>query len=407
MSQILKNLTYVQSISSALRMSIGGFNALYLLSMDISLSELAILQLVFSITVLISEIPSGYLSDLWNRKNMVLIGTILCSIFYIVMYIGDSFETFVVAEVVYALGLCFISGSFEGWISEEAKRCKVNYYELSHEWVSRGGLYSVIGGMFSIGIAYFLGSFKILYLLIGLGFIIPIYIIIKTTYTKNNTHEIKKINFISFFETLINTFKDKIFIKYSIMLSIFVGSMQIIYHFWQPLFFSSKSQDINNYYSSDGILLMLLHGGIFLSQYIFNNKLQYKENSRIISIQACGAAIILLTIVIGITMYADYNSIYVIIAMLLFAIMHGFLSLIPSRIQDFLSANRDSNDFGVAFSISESLARVTSILVLFIVSLTIEDHFVSYIFIIPCLGLLILGYFLNRFLLVNNKEIFV
>lgn len=399
MSQTLKNLTYIQSITSALRMSIGGFNALYLLSMDISLAELAILQLIFSLTVLISEIPSGYLSDLWSRKNMVLIGTVLCALFYIIMYIGNSFEIFVIAEIVYGLGLCFISGSFEGWVSAEAKRSQVNYYEVSHKWVSKGGLYSVIGGMFSIALAYYLGSFKLVYLLIGVGFILPIYLIIKTNYHSTDNNIIESIRLSSFFEKVKSIFKDKTFIKYSIMLSFFVGSMQIIYHFWQPLFFGTNSQIISNYRSYDGLLLMLLHGGVFLFQYIFNKKFQYHNDSRLISIQASVVAIVLLMAIIFITLNANFNSIYFIIAMILFAVMHGFLSLIPPRIQDFLSENRPSIDFSVTFSISESLARITSIITLFFVSLFIEDDLISYIFIIPCLGFLILGFFSNRFLL--------
>lgn len=402
----LKKLTYAQSISTALRMSIGGFNALYLLSLGITLSQLAVLQIVFSATVLISETPSGVLSDKWNRKYMVIVGTLLCAFFYYIMFSFHTYEWFIIAEIIYALGLCFISGSFEGWVSEQAKNDGVNYYEVSHDWVSLGGLFSVLSGIISILIAYYTGSFQLLYIIVSVLFIVPILLLILTPYEK--PYEINKNNAtpdLGIFKTIILLLNNNIFIKYILMISVFTGSMQVIFHFWQPLFFGNNQSNINEYNLNDGVLLMILYGAIFFVQFLSNKKYKDSKNSSGLCSRATMLCSISLLLVIYFMHFSEQNKFFSYAAMLAFILVHGTSSLIPSRLHDYFSKNTNQKNFGMAFSLSESLARITSILVLYLVSLIIDDVSIEFIFFIPMLGFVLLNLILKKHFQVTHKAI--
>ncbi len=56
------------------------------------------------------EVPSGYLADLWGRKNTIVIGQGLIAFSFIVLIIADSFLEFVVYEALMGLGMSLCSG---------------------------------------------------------------------------------------------------------------------------------------------------------------------------------------------------------------------------------------------------------------------------------------------------------
>lgn len=80
-------------------------------SNHLSLFEVTILQSVFSILMVILEIPSGYFADLYGRKNALIIGSILMTIGTILLAVGFNFFTFLLAEIFVASGIAMMSGA--------------------------------------------------------------------------------------------------------------------------------------------------------------------------------------------------------------------------------------------------------------------------------------------------------
>ena len=70
----------------------------------LTLMEVMILQSVYSFTVAITEIPSGYLADYFGRKNSLIISTVLTFCGYLIFSNFSSFEFFVCAQVIIAIG---------------------------------------------------------------------------------------------------------------------------------------------------------------------------------------------------------------------------------------------------------------------------------------------------------------
>lgn len=84
---------------------------LFLQKNGLSFQQIFILQAFFSFWIVVWEIPSGYLSDKWSRKNTIILGTLSMTIGYFIYTQSYSFTWFLFAESFVALGASCISGA--------------------------------------------------------------------------------------------------------------------------------------------------------------------------------------------------------------------------------------------------------------------------------------------------------
>ena len=77
----------------------------------LSLKDVFLLQGIYSIAVVLLEIPSGYFADVWGRKNTIIIGSVLGTIGFITYSLTGGFWEFLIAELILGIGQSFISGS--------------------------------------------------------------------------------------------------------------------------------------------------------------------------------------------------------------------------------------------------------------------------------------------------------
>ena len=119
----------------------------------LTLMEVMILQSVYSFTIAVTEIPSGYIADYFRRKNSLIFGTILTFCGYLIFSNFSSFEFFVCAQIIIALGGSLMSGADSAMmydtlleIEDEKQYTKVE-----------GRTYAI--GNFSEAIAGLLGGF--------------------------------------------------------------------------------------------------------------------------------------------------------------------------------------------------------------------------------------------------------
>lgn len=73
--------------------------------------DVMLLQAIYSVAVVVLEIPSGYFSDVWGRKNTIILGSILGVTGFAVYSISHGFYGFLIAEITLGIGQSFISGS--------------------------------------------------------------------------------------------------------------------------------------------------------------------------------------------------------------------------------------------------------------------------------------------------------
>jgi MFS family permease len=107
------------------------------------LSELNIyiLQAIYSISVAVMEIPSGYMADIVGRKKTLVFGALLGTLGFVIYSFSTSFSGFLVGEVILGLGGSFISGADSALLYESlaAMRMKHRYLKFEGRVMAIGG----------------------------------------------------------------------------------------------------------------------------------------------------------------------------------------------------------------------------------------------------------------------------
>ena len=80
-------------------------------SNGLMMKDIMILQAVYSIAIVILEIPSGYLADVWGRKRTMLLGAIMGVIGFATYGISHGFAGFLIAEIILGIGQSCMSGA--------------------------------------------------------------------------------------------------------------------------------------------------------------------------------------------------------------------------------------------------------------------------------------------------------
>lgn len=77
----------------------------------LNMTQVFVLQSVFSVGLIVFEIPSGYFSDVVGRRITIIIGCVLGFIGFLVYALSYGFWGFLIAELILGLGGSFISGT--------------------------------------------------------------------------------------------------------------------------------------------------------------------------------------------------------------------------------------------------------------------------------------------------------
>jgi len=77
----------------------------------LSMKQVFLLQSIFSLTVILLEVPTGYFSDIFGRKKSIIIGGILATAGFALYSLSYGFWGFLMAEVILGFGLSFVSGA--------------------------------------------------------------------------------------------------------------------------------------------------------------------------------------------------------------------------------------------------------------------------------------------------------
>jgi MFS family permease len=90
----------------------------------LSLTEVMVLQSLFAIMAVALEIPSGYFADIYGRKKTLILAGIATLIAICVYSVGHNFYDFLIAEVFFAVGVSFTSGTASAFIYDTLQELK-------------------------------------------------------------------------------------------------------------------------------------------------------------------------------------------------------------------------------------------------------------------------------------------
>ncbi len=77
----------------------------------LSLADVFMLQSAFALSVVVFEVPSGYLADVIGRRNALILGSLFHGVGFTLLCFVDGFAGLVVFEIIVGLGISLWSGS--------------------------------------------------------------------------------------------------------------------------------------------------------------------------------------------------------------------------------------------------------------------------------------------------------
>ena len=113
-----------------------------------SITNIATLLALWSAFTIIFEIPSGVLSDRWNRRNMIVLSAILQGICFVIWFFSHTFFMFAIGFVFWSMAIAFSSGTEEGLIYDNLKSdgCEESFSRI----YGKSQFYANVGTIFGI-----------------------------------------------------------------------------------------------------------------------------------------------------------------------------------------------------------------------------------------------------------------
>ena len=115
----------------------------------LSMSQIFILKSVYSIAMVSTELPSGYLADVWGCRRTILFGAILGTLGILIYSVSSDFYSFAVAEIVLGIGFSFISGADSALLydSLKAENREDEYIKYEGRITSAGNFAEALAGV--------------------------------------------------------------------------------------------------------------------------------------------------------------------------------------------------------------------------------------------------------------------
>ncbi|MDD3410372.1 MAG: MFS transporter, partial [Eubacteriales bacterium] len=96
--------------------------SLMLLSHGCTMAQLGLVMGVYSLTAILAEAPSGFLSDLWGRRRMFLLSRLFRLASYAALLFAHSLPPVLTAMMAQGLASACESGSLSAVLIERARR---------------------------------------------------------------------------------------------------------------------------------------------------------------------------------------------------------------------------------------------------------------------------------------------
>ena len=309
----------------------------------LSLSKVMILQSVYSISVALFEIPSGYIADIFGRKKAIIISTILSFIGYVLFSFFSDYTVFIIAEILIGIGGSLMSGSDSAIIYDTLieNNNKKKYTKVEGKNYAIGNFSEAIAGILGGILAASSIYYPVYIQTIILSFSIPIAFSIiepkiNNTYTKKKDLKIRNI----LKSTLFYDKKLKWLIIFSATMG--VATLSIAW-FCQPFF---KSIDIPIIYF--GLIWAILNLSVGITSY---NSYRIEKNMSPIKIMT----IISILMPICFFFISVVNSIFSLLFILLIYLIRG---IVTPLLRNYINIEISSEKRATVLSIRSFFIRI-------------------------------------------------
>jgi len=126
----------------------------------LTLTEVMILQSIYSFSVALFEIPSGFIADVFGRKRTIILSTLFTFIGFLVFSFYGGFYAFAIAQVLVGIGGSLMSGSDSAIIYDTLleTNSKTTYTKIEGRSYAIGNFSEafagILGGFLAVGSIY-------------------------------------------------------------------------------------------------------------------------------------------------------------------------------------------------------------------------------------------------------------
>ncbi|AKG05828.1 MFS transporter (plasmid) [Salimicrobium jeotgali] len=125
---------------------------IYLSDSGLSMSQIGVVEALMHLSVVLFEIPTGMIADLYGRKVSLFVGNVLSIGYGSIMLISDSFSLFGVALMTLGVGMTFQSGAEEALAYDTLKE-----KNLEHQYTKVFGNMTALA-LLSLSLAKLVGG---------------------------------------------------------------------------------------------------------------------------------------------------------------------------------------------------------------------------------------------------------
>ncbi len=130
---------------------------IYFENKGLTVQQISVLLAIWSLAVVLLEIPSGVMADRWSRKNMIMIGSLCRAACYLIWSFSDRFELFALGFILWGTGGAFVSGAEEALLFDSLKQ---EGRETDFDrYLGRGRFLSGIGNILAAVGGGFIGTY--------------------------------------------------------------------------------------------------------------------------------------------------------------------------------------------------------------------------------------------------------
>jgi len=191
---------YLDALISPMLFFLPAFVVVYFRDMGFSLFQISILTMMMPLAMLLFEIPTGAIADIFGRKPSVLIGAFVEGIAIFSIFFLENYYTLLFAFALIGFGSTFNSGARDAWITDLIKSKRKNFL---HDYFSkRNSLDSfglIVAGILGVFLVKTFGV-SIIWIVAGASYFITIFLLSfaeedfkrKKTKIRNSLKEISK-----------------------------------------------------------------------------------------------------------------------------------------------------------------------------------------------------------------------
>jgi len=183
-------LFYLENVLAFMLQVAPVFIIVWFRELNFSLTQIGILTAAAALSILIFEIPTGAVADIYGRKFSVILGHSLEAILIVALLFAKTFPSALLVFILTGIAITFASGAKEAWVTDWIKARKPSllhdYFMKSRSLLSVG---LVISGLLGAFLVKNYGLW-IVFPTSGIAFLVSIFILsfIPENYKKKKIH---------------------------------------------------------------------------------------------------------------------------------------------------------------------------------------------------------------------------